>query len=109
MSMSDRDGLIWLDGSFVPWREAKLHVLSHSLHYGMGVFEGIRCYETASGPGIFRLHDHAMRLFRSAHILGMNIPFSVQQISDACKDVVLRNNLANVTKNFKKRYIEGIR
>ena len=69
MSMADRDGLIWFDGEMIPWRDAKVHVLTHTLHYGMGVFEGVRAYETVNGPGIFRLQDHTDRLFRSAHIM----------------------------------------
>ena len=71
MSMADRDGLIWLDGEMVPWREAKTHVLTHTLHYGLGCFEGVRAYNTANGPAIFRLKEHTDRLFRSAHILNM--------------------------------------
>ena len=74
MSMDDREGVIWLDGKFVPWREAKTHVLTHTLHYGMGVFEGIRAYETDTGTAIFRLEDHTNRLFDSAHILNMSMP-----------------------------------
>ncbi|HIL91638.1 MAG TPA: branched chain amino acid aminotransferase, partial [Cycloclasticus sp.] len=73
MGMDDRDGVIWLDGEWVDWREAKVHVLTHTLHYGMGVFEGTRAYETSDGPAIFRLQDHTDRLFRSAHILNMKI------------------------------------
>ncbi|MGL4566068.1 MAG: branched chain amino acid aminotransferase, partial [Halioglobus sp.] len=75
MSLADRDGLIWMDGEMVPWREAKVHVLTHSLHYGMGVFEGVRAYNTPRGTCIFRLQDHTNRLFNSAHILGMPMPF----------------------------------
>ena len=76
MSMADRDGWIWYDGKMVPWREATTHVLTHTLHYGMGVFEGVRCYKTVDGPAIFRLRDHTNRLFNSAHIYGMKIPFT---------------------------------
>src|SRR5688572_10798532 len=69
--------LIWLDGAFVPWDEAKVHVLTHTLHYGLGAFEGIRCYQTKDGrSAVFRLHEHTRRLFASAHILEMTIPFS---------------------------------
>src|SRR3954453_10378365 len=75
MSMADRDGWIWYDGKMVPWREATTHVLTHTLHYGMGVFEGVRAYKTPTGPAIFRLRDHTDRLFRSAHIFGMKIPY----------------------------------
>ena len=93
MSMSDRDGFIWFDGELVPWREAKVHVLTHTLHYGMGAFEGIRAYETKDGTGIFRLEDHTKRLINSAKILGMKIPFSQKEIEDATKLVVEKNNL----------------
>ncbi|NDE57656.1 MAG: branched chain amino acid aminotransferase, partial [Gammaproteobacteria bacterium] len=75
MSMDDKDGVIWLDGEWLPWREAKVHVLTHTFHYGCGVFEGLRAYQTAKGPAIFRLRDHTDRLFRSAHIMKMEIPF----------------------------------
>ena len=69
MNFADRDGFIWLDGEMVPWRDAKIHVLSHTLHYGLGVFEGVRAYETDQGPAIFRLNEHVDRLFNSAKIL----------------------------------------
>ena len=93
MSMADLDGVIWLDGEFVPWREAKTHVLTHTLHYGMGVFEGVRAYEAKNGTAIFRLQEHTERLFRSAHILRMKIPFDVDTINQATKDSVAKNNL----------------
>ncbi len=93
MSMDDRDGVIWLDGEFVPWREAKTHVLTHTLHYGMGVFEGVRAYKTDSGTAIFRLEDHTNRLFRSAHILNMPMPYDKEAINKACLDSVKNNNL----------------
>jgi len=93
MSMADRDGSIWYDGKMVPWREATTHVLTHTLHYGMGVFEGVRAYETPSGPAIFRLQDHTERLFRSAHILGMKLPFDVETLNQAQKQVVRANGL----------------
>ena len=93
MSMSDRDGFIWFDGELVPWREAKVHVLTHTLHYGMGVFEGVRAYETDQGTGIFRLSDHTKRLINSAKILGMKIPFSENEIDEATKLVVKENKL----------------
>ena len=79
---------IWMDGELVPWDEANIHVLTHSLHYGMGVFEGIRAYETAKGPAVFRLTDHIERLFDSAKIMMMEIPFTVDEIVQACKDTV---------------------
>ena len=92
-SMSDRDGLIWLDGELVDWREAKVHVLTHTLHYGMGVFEGVRAYETAQGAAIFRLQEHTDRLFNSAHILNMKLPFSKAEINEAQRAAVRENNL----------------
>ena len=92
-TFADRDGWIWLDGEMVPWREAKVHVLTHTLHYGMGVFEGVRAYETDRGPAIFRLNDHTDRLFRSAHILGMKIPFDRDEINEAQQAAVRRNEL----------------
>ena len=93
MGMDDRDGVIWLDGEWVEWREAKVHVLTHTLHYGMGVFEGTRAYETSEGPAIFRLQDHTDRLFRSAHILNMKIPFDKETLNQAQCDAVSKNNL----------------
>ncbi|PLY14761.1 MAG: branched chain amino acid aminotransferase [Sedimenticola sp.] len=92
-AFSDRDGWIWMDGEMVPWRDAKVHVLTHTLHYGMGVFEGVRAYHTDKGPAIFRLQDHTDRLFRSAHILGMKIPFSREQLNNAQIEAVKKNNL----------------
>ena len=93
MSFADRDGVIWFDGELIPWREAKTHVLTHTLHYGMGVFEGVRAYSTPDGPAIFRLHEHTDRLFRSAHILGMQIPHSKEELNEAQKLVVRENGL----------------
>ena len=93
MSMDDRDGVIWFNGEFVPWRDARVHVLTHTLHYGMGVFEGVRAYQTAKGPAIFRLHEHTDRLFRSAHIMQMAIPFDKDAINAACLQAVSRNGL----------------
>src|SRR3546814_6902983 len=84
---------IWMNGELVPWDDARIHVLTHSLHYGMGVFEGIRAYETDQGPGIFRLTDHIERLFRSAHILQMEIPYTVDEIVQATKDTVVASGL----------------
>lgn len=92
-TMADRDGVIWLDGEMVPWREAKVHVLTHTLHYGMGVFEGVRAYHTDQGPAIFRLEEHTERLFQSAHILGMKIPFEQADINRAQIAAVKMNNL----------------
>jgi len=93
MSMDDRDGVIWLDGELVPWREAKVHVLTHTFHYGMGVFEGLRAYETPGGTAIFRLDAHTNRLFRSAHILRMPMPFDKETLNQAQCDVVRENKL----------------
>jgi branched-chain amino acid aminotransferase len=93
MSMADRDGWIWYDGKMVPWRDATTHVLTHTLHYGMGVFEGVRCYKTVDGPAIFRLRDHTDRLFRSAQIFGMKIPFGKEEVEEAQKECVRRNKL----------------
>jgi branched-chain amino acid aminotransferase len=91
--MADRDGMIWLDGKMVPWREAKVHVLTHTLHYGMGVFEGVRAYKTNTGTAIFRLEDHTKRLFQSAQILGIKIPFDKQTLNDIQRAVVRENAL----------------
>ena len=93
MSMADRDGVIWFDGKMVPWRDANVHVLTHTLHYGMGVFEGVRAYNTDQGPAIFRLQAHTDRLYDSAHIMGMKIPFSKEEINEACLAAVRDNNL----------------
>jgi len=93
MSMADRDGLIWLDGEMVPWREAKTHVLTHTLHYGMGVFEGVRAYKTDKGPAIFRLEDHTRRLFNSAKILRIDIPYTAEELNEAQCRAVRENNL----------------
>ncbi len=94
MSFADRDGVIWFDGELVPWREAKVHVLTHTLHYGMGVFEGVRAYNAGKyGTSIFRLHEHTDRLFRSAHIMNMSMPWSKDEINEAQRQVVRENNL----------------
>ena len=93
MSMADRDGVIWYDGKLVPWRDATTHVLTHSLHYGLSVFEGVRAYRTDHGTAIFRLEDHTKRLFNSAHIYQIKIPFSREAISNAQIEVVRRNEL----------------
>ena len=92
-TMADRDGVIWLDGEMVPWREAKTHVLTHTLHYGMGVFEGVRAYHAEQGTAIFRLREHTDRLFRSALILKMPMPFDREVLNQAQLDVVRENNL----------------
>ncbi|MCG7372718.1 branched-chain amino acid transaminase [Pseudomonas luteola] len=93
MSMSDRDGVIWYDGEMVPWRDATTHVLTHTLHYGMGVFEGVRAYNTPQGTAIFRLQAHTDRLFDSAHIMGMKMPFTKDEINEAHRAVIHDNNL----------------
>ncbi|MDD3610120.1 MAG: branched-chain amino acid transaminase [Halothiobacillaceae bacterium] len=93
MSMADRDGVIWLDGQLVPWREARTHVLTHTLHYGMGVFEGVRAYKTERGAAIFRLHDHTRRLFNSAKILRMEMPWNEDELNAAQCAVVRENKL----------------
>ncbi|MBA4110052.1 MAG: branched chain amino acid aminotransferase [Leptothrix sp. (in: Bacteria)] len=93
MSMDDRDGKIWMDGQMVEWRDAKIHVLTHTLHYGCGVFEGVRAYNTTQGPAIFRIQEHTERLFNSAKILRMKIPFSFDEVVKAQLDVVRENKL----------------
>jgi branched-chain amino acid aminotransferase len=93
MAMAERDGVIWLDGEMLPWREAKVHVLTHTLHYGMGVFEGVRAYNTVQGTAIFRLRDHTERLFNSAHILGMRIPYDRDELNAVQRQVVRDNGL----------------
>ena len=93
MSMADRDGQIWYDGQLVPWRNATTHVLTHSLHYGLAVFEGLRAYNTARGTAIFRLREHTERLLNSAHIYRMKIPYGRETLMDAQKEVVRANRL----------------
>jgi branched-chain amino acid aminotransferase len=93
MSMEDRDGKIWMDGQLIDWRDAKIHVLSHTLHYGCGAFEGVRAYDTVKGTAIFRLREHTERLFNSAKILRMKIPFSFDEVVEAQRAVVKANNL----------------
>ena len=93
MTMEDRDGFIWMDGEWLDWREAKVHVLTHTLHYGMGAFEGVRAYETDDGPAIFKLEEHTERLFNSARILGMDIPYDAETLNQAQREVITKNNL----------------
>jgi len=94
MSFADRDGVIWLDGELVPWRDARVHVLTHTLHYGMGVFEGVRAYESADrGTCVFRLQEHTDRLLRSAHIMRMPMPYDKAALNEAQKRVIRENNL----------------
>lgn len=92
-TMADRDGFIWLDGKMVPWREANIHVLTHTLHYGLGVFEGVRAYKAEQGTAIFRLQEHTDRLFRSAKILNMPMPYDKATINEATRAAVRENNL----------------
>ena len=91
--MHDRDGKIWMDGELVDWRDAKIHVLSHTLHYGCGAFEGVRAYDTVNGTAIFRLQEHTERLFNSAKILRMKIPFTQEEVNEVQRTVVHANNL----------------
>lgn len=91
--MQDRDGFIWLDGQWLPWREAKVHALTHTLHYGYGCFEGIRAYETAQGPAIFRIAEHLRRLQDSAHILAIDLPYDYETLAVACREAISRNGL----------------
>ena len=92
-SMADRDGKIWMDGKLVEWRDAKIHVLTHTLHYGCGAFEGVRAYNTVNGTAIFRLYEHTQRLFNSAKILRMTIPYSFETVVEAQRSVVRENKL----------------
>ena len=91
--MHDRDGKIWMDGELVEWRDAKIHVLSHTLHYGCGAFEGVRAYDTVNGTAIFRLQEHTERLFNSAKILRMKIPFTQDEVNEVQRTVVRANHL----------------
>ncbi len=93
MNFADRDGVIWFDGKMVDWRDAKIHVLTHTLHYGMGVFEGVRAYHAEEGSAIFRLQAHTDRLFRSAKIMNMDMPFSKEELNNAQLAAVRENNL----------------
>ena len=101
MDKRDEQGKIWMDGEFVDWPDAKVHVMSHVLHYGTSVFEGMRCYKTPNGPSIFRLADHIKRLFDSAKIYRIPIPYSLEQVVDACKGVIRVNN-------FESAYVRPI-
>jgi len=92
-NLAERDGFIWMNGELIDWRDAKVHVLTHTFHYGVGVFEGVRAYATPKGSQVFRLHDHTARLFNSAKILRMKIPYTAAQISDAHLEVLRANKL----------------
>ncbi|MFQ5561213.1 MAG: branched-chain amino acid transaminase [Nitrospinota bacterium] len=89
----EKSNKIWMDGELVPWEKATVHVMTHTLHYGLGVFEGIRCYKTGNGSAVFRLKDHIDRLFRSAHIMGIKVPFSNSEIFQAVKETIKSNEL----------------
>lgn len=102
---SDRDGWIWQNGTLVPWRDAKVHVLTHTLHYGVGCFEGVRAYDTPNGPCIFRLHEHTRRLFNSAHILGLKIPYTPEEVNQAQLDVFKANELAEALMLDNEGYV----
>ncbi len=93
MGMDDREGVIWMDGEYVAWRDAKVHVLTHTLHYGLGVFEGLRAYSTDKGTAIFRLKEHTDRLYRSAHIVGMQIPYDKDTMNEVQQEIVKKNKL----------------
>lgn len=95
MALNKKEGVIWFDGKWVPWQEAGVHVLTHSLHYGVGVFEGVRAYNTRKGTAIFRLQDHTDRLFRSAHILNIKIPYSKEVINQSQLEMLKKNNLTS--------------
>ena len=107
MTMDDRDGVIWMDGEWVEWRQAKVHVLTHTLHYGAGVFEGLRAYHAEQGTAIFKLKEHTDRLFRSAHILNMKIPFSKNELNDAQSEAISRNNLDSAFKYLRSKTQAG--
>jgi branched-chain amino acid aminotransferase len=93
MNFAQLDGTIWFDGEYMPWADAKVHVLTHTLHYGMGIYEGIRAYETDNGPALFRLQDHITRFFNSAKMIQMALPHTQDELFNVCVDVVKRNNL----------------
>ena len=93
MGLEDQDGLIWMDGGYVEWREAKVHVLTHTLHYGLGCFEGVRAYKTDRGTAIFRLAEHTQRLYHSAQILDMKIPYEQDELNEVQREIVGKNGL----------------
>jgi branched-chain amino acid aminotransferase len=93
MSLMQQQGYIWINGEFIEWQQAKIHCLTHTFHYGYGVLEGVRAYATAKGPAIFRLDDHTNRLFRSAKILNISIPYTKEQLNAAQQDILRKNNL----------------
>ena len=93
MDLSKISGEIWFDGEMIDWQDANTHLLTHTLHYGLGVFEGVRAYTTQKGPSIFRLNDHTNRLYQSASTVNMDIPYSKEVINKAHEDVIKANNL----------------
>ena len=93
MDLSKINGEIWFDGQMIDWQDANTHLLTHTLHYGLGVFEGVRAYKTNKGPSIFRLHDHTDRLYKSASTVNIEIPYSKDIINEAHQDVIRSNNL----------------
>lgn len=95
------NNFIWMDGEFIPWNESRVHVMTHTLHYGFGVFEGIRCYQTPKGSAVFRLQEHTERLFNSAHIIGIEIPYDQKTVNQAILDTIRKNN-------FKECYIRPL-
>ena len=101
MSMADRDGVIWSDGKIIPWRDATTHVLTHTLHYGMGVFEGLRAYQTPRGPAIFRLKEHTDRLFNSAHIFMMKMPYDKATLMQAQLSFMVRKPWGFQPRRFR--------
>lgn len=107
MSMADRDGVIWFDGEMVPWREAKVHVLTHTLHYGMGVFEGVRAYHANQGTAIFRLNEHTRRLLNSAKIMNMPVPYDHETLNQAQLAAVRENDLKSAYIRPMCFYIRG--
>src|SRR6266508_7043308 len=86
---------VWMNGEFVPWSDATIHVSAHGLHYGSGVFEGVRCYETPDGPAVFRLDEHLARLYASAAVYGMGIPYDHAELAQAVCELIVRNNFTS--------------
>ena len=108
MNLADRDGFIWQDGQMVDWREAKVHVLTHTLHYSMGVFEGVRAYETPNGTAIFRLQDHTKRLLNSAKIYQMKVPFDQATLEQAQNHDEQRRSVSKLIKKIQPQYNNDI-
>ena len=108
MSMADQDGVIWMDGELVPWREAKVHVLTHTLHYGMGVFEGVRAYKAKQGTAIFRLPEHTRRLYGSAHIMNMPVPWEAGEFAEAHRTVVRLGHRVKTSRLYRRRFLAAV-